>query len=154
MYLRERENFAYACHGSVEAGEKMGENGQTRLRRAHLFEVFGRRRRVQCHAARRTLCFRGTISSARLIFGTQPRRIREGAKAALSGSMHSSSRVDPENDSASAQAESRKPSWLTVASRPGVAELADAADSKSAGDHSPCGFDSLLRDSHFLKSKN
>ena len=35
---------------------------------------------------------------------------------------------------------------------PGVAELADAADSKSAGDHSPCGFDSLLRDSHFLKS--
>ena len=32
---------------------------------------------------------------------------------------------------------------------PGVAELADAADSKSAGDHSPCGFDSLLRDVHF-----
>src|SRR5271157_3640239 len=31
-------------------------------------------------------------------------------------------------------------------SSPGVAELADAADSKSAGDHSPCGFDSLLRD--------
>src|SRR5208337_3592227 len=30
-------------------------------------------------------------------------------------------------------------------SSPGVAELADAADSKSAGDHSPCGFDSLLR---------
>ena len=27
-----------------------------------------------------------------------------------------------------------------------MAELADAADSKSAGDHSPCGFDSLLRD--------
>ena len=33
-------------------------------------------------------------------------------------------------------------------SSPGVAELADAADSKSAGDHSPCGFDSLLRDQH------
>ena len=32
---------------------------------------------------------------------------------------------------------------------PGVAELADAADSKSAGDHSPCGFDSLLRDHDF-----
>jgi hypothetical protein len=30
-----------------------------------------------------------------------------------------------------------------------VAELADAADSKSAGDHSPCGFDSLLRDQCF-----
>ena len=29
-----------------------------------------------------------------------------------------------------------------------MAELADAADSKSAGDHSPWGFDSLLRD-HF-----
>ena len=34
-------------------------------------------------------------------------------------------------------------------SPPGVAELADAADSKSAGDHSPCGFDSLLRDHLF-----
>ena len=34
-------------------------------------------------------------------------------------------------------------------SSPGVAELADAADSKSAGDHSPCGFDSLLRDHLF-----
>jgi hypothetical protein len=30
-----------------------------------------------------------------------------------------------------------------------VAKLADAADSKSAGVHSPCGFDSLLR--HHLK---
>src|SRR5215831_11253568 len=37
----------------------------------------------------------------------------------------------------------------SVAVIPGVAELADAADSKSAGDHSPCGFDSLLRDQHF-----
>ena len=36
--------------------------------------------------------------------------------------------------------------YQRVVSRPGVAELADAADSKSAGDHSPCGFDSLLRD--------
>ena len=26
-----------------------------------------------------------------------------------------------------------------------VAKLADAADSKSAGVHAPCGFDSLLR---------
>lgn len=26
-----------------------------------------------------------------------------------------------------------------------VAKLADAADSKSAGVHTPCGFDSLLR---------
>jgi Gram-negative bacterial TonB protein C-terminal len=40
------------------------------------------------------------------------------------------------------------PSCYFQYSSPGVAELADAADSKSAGDHSPCGFDSLLRD-HF-----
>src|SRR6266481_5305556 len=38
------------------------------------------------------------------------------------------------------------PSCYFPIGSPGVAELADAADSKSAGDHSPCGFDSLLRD--------
>ena len=39
---------------------------------------------------------------------------------------------------------------LLIVISPGVAELADAADSKSAGDHSPCGFDSLLRDQYSL----
>src|SRR5580704_15081436 len=38
------------------------------------------------------------------------------------------------------------PSCYFPIGSPGLAELADAADSKSAGDHSPCGFDSLLRD--------
>jgi hypothetical protein len=41
------------------------------------------------------------------------------------------------------------PSCYFPIGSPGVAELADAADSKSAGDHSPCGFDSLLRDQFF-----
>src|SRR6266849_5901176 len=41
------------------------------------------------------------------------------------------------------------PSCYFPIGSPGVAELADAADSKSAGDHSPCGFDSLLRDHLF-----
>ena len=141
--------FAFA---SVEGGEKVGETAQTRLHRAHLFEVFGRRRRVQCQAARRTLCFRGTISSPRLIFGTRPEGFGKARRPLSQAQCLVHSRVEPENDSAPAQAESRKPSWLTVASRPGVAELADAADSKSAGDHSPCGFDSLLRDSHFRNS--
>jgi hypothetical protein len=35
---------------------------------------------------------------------------------------------------------------------PGVAELADAADSKSAGDYSPCRFDSYLRDQLIVAS--
>src|SRR5580704_12389711 len=45
------------------------------------------------------------------------------------------------------------PSCYFPIGSPGVAELADAADSKSAGDHSPCGFDSLLRD-HLCPSEN
>ena len=76
------------------------------------------------------------------------REIEEGAKAAVSSSIRGPFIVEPENKPAGDEAKTQSVSNQVVLSRPGVAELADAADSKSAGDHSPCGFDSLLRDQH------
>jgi hypothetical protein len=43
------------------------------------------------------------------------------------------------------------PSCYFHYSSPGVAELTDTAGSKSAWDHSPCGFDSLLLTAHASK---
>ena len=73
------------------------------------------------------------------------RRIEEGAKAAVSDVIPTCTKSGQRSSCI------QRPEAFIIKKLqffPGVAELADAADSKSAGDHSPCGFDSLLRDQH------